>query len=80
MSISSRATFKQRKRGMTLHIAPPSSMLKKQSPRRKEDQPEGDCAIYVKRRVIWLIKNLEPKDHQNDQERAGRFNRPLGAV
>jgi hypothetical protein len=39
---------------MTLHIAPPSSRLKKQSPRRKENQPEGDCAIYVKRRVIWL--------------------------
>jgi hypothetical protein len=39
---------------MTLHIAPPSSRLKKQSPRRKENQLEGDCAIYVKRRVIWL--------------------------
>jgi hypothetical protein len=50
----SRATFKQRKRGMTLHIAPPSSRLKKQSPRRKEDQPEGDCAIYAKRRATWL--------------------------
>jgi hypothetical protein len=39
---------------MTLHIAQPSSRLKKQSPRRKEDQPEGDCAIYAKRRVTWL--------------------------
>jgi hypothetical protein len=39
---------------MPLHIAPPSSRLKKQSPRREEDQPEGDCAIYAKRRVTRL--------------------------
>jgi hypothetical protein len=54
ISRSSRATFKKRKRGMALHIAPPSSRLKKQSPRREEDQPEGDCAIYAKRRVTRL--------------------------
>jgi hypothetical protein len=54
ISRSPRETFKKRKRGMTLHIAPPSSRLKKQSPRGKEDQPEGDCAIYAKRRVTWM--------------------------
>jgi hypothetical protein len=39
---------------MSPHIAPPSSRLKKQSPRKEEDLPEGDCAIYAKRRVIRL--------------------------
>jgi hypothetical protein len=32
---------------MPLHIASPISRLKKQSLRREEDPPEGDCAIYV---------------------------------
>jgi hypothetical protein len=54
ISRSTRARFKKRKRGMELHIAPLSSRLKKQSPRREEDQPEGDCAIYAKRRVTRL--------------------------
>jgi hypothetical protein len=40
-SRSTKARFKKRKRGMPLHISPPSSRLKKQSPRREEDQPEG---------------------------------------
>jgi hypothetical protein len=55
-SRSTKARFKKRRRGMPLHIAPPSSRLKKQSPRREEDQPEGDCAIYAKRRVtrLWI--------------------------
>jgi hypothetical protein len=54
ISRSSRARFKKRKRCMALHIAPPSSRLKKQSPRREEDQPEGDRAMYAKRRVTRL--------------------------
>jgi hypothetical protein len=35
-------------------------MLKKQSPRREEDQPEGDCAMYAKRRVtrLWIAQKL----------------------
>jgi hypothetical protein len=31
---------------MSLHITPPSSRHMKQYPRREEDPPEGDCAIY----------------------------------
>jgi hypothetical protein len=54
ISRPTRATFKKRKRGMAPHIAPPSSKLKKQSPRREEDQPRGDCSIYAKRRVTQL--------------------------
>jgi hypothetical protein len=37
-----------------LYIAPTSSRLKKQSPRRKGDPSEGDCAINAKRRVTRL--------------------------
>jgi hypothetical protein len=49
-----KSKIQEKEKGMPLHITPPSSRLKKQSPRREEDQPEGDCAIYAKRRVTQL--------------------------
>jgi hypothetical protein len=49
-----KGNIQEKKKDMALHIAPPRSRLKKQSPRRKEDQLEGDCVIYAKRRVTRL--------------------------
>jgi hypothetical protein len=49
--------IQEKKKG---HVAPPSSRLKKQPPRRKEAPSKGDCAINAKRRVIGLRITHKP--------------------
>jgi hypothetical protein len=69
--------IQEKEKGHATSHCPPSSRLKKQSTRRKEDPPEGNCAIYAKRRVTRLRTADCPQVSSADQ---GRSNRPLRAV